>query len=54
MPAERRAAIALAAEPTPGSTARSAPATVSASVVTVTSAPSRSNAIATERTFPAP
>ena len=52
--AERSAPIALAAEPTPGRTARPAAATTFGSVVTVASAPSRPNAIATERTFPAP
>jgi tetratricopeptide (TPR) repeat protein len=52
--AARSACIALAAAPTPGSTARSAAATVSASVVTLTLAPRRSKAIATERTLPAP
>ena len=47
-PCRRSSSIAERAEPTPGSTARSAPATSSTS-----SAPSRRIAISTERMFPA-
>ena len=52
-PFARRAAIALPAEPTPGSTVRSASRTACGSPVTDASAPSRARAAVTERVFPA-
>ena len=54
-PRSRRPAIALAADPTPGRTARSAAATARGIARRRrASAPSRPNAATTERTFPAP